>query len=307
MKFPDVQVDEQQMERLSNERFMPLSAFRIFRHTLYEPVEVHWHEFYELAFIVAGEGVHLFNGVIYPLTRGALFLLTPTDIHALWPNPGSTLELFNVIFSDAMLDEEVEPLLFRELADHHIQFPEAVWVQVEHEFRRLWTESNGQRAGRELVIHSTLQRLLIDVARNTLPTNGSKASLLARQQKLHKALIYLHHHFREPVTLHLIAQHVALSPNYFSECFRSATGVTFQRYLQSLRLRFSKSLLSVSSLPVTDICYAAGFQTLSHFERAFKREFGQAPTAWRALMDDHEHTSQNVTSKLGKTLESKAA
>src|SRR4051812_46110142 len=96
------ELDEQQMVRLSNERFIPVSQFRIFRHTLYERVEVHWHEFFELAFILSGEGVHLFNGTSYPLVRGSLFLLTPTDIHALEPQPGTKLELFNVIFSEAM-------------------------------------------------------------------------------------------------------------------------------------------------------------------------------------------------------------
>jgi AraC-like DNA-binding protein len=101
----------------------------------------------------------------------------------------------------------------------------------------------------------------------------------------------LHNHYREPVTLQAAAEQVALSPNYFSECFRSATGVTFQRYLQSLRLRFAKSILSVSALPVTDICYASGFQTLSNFERAFKREFGHSPTAWRSMAVNHGNHS----------------
>ena len=113
--------------------------------------------------------------------------------------------------------------------------------------------------------------------------NGSTAAPLTQQQTLHPALVYLHLHYREPITLQAAAEQVALSPNYFSQCFRSATGVTFQRYLQSLRLRFAKSLLSVSALPVTDICYASGFQTLSHFERAFRREFGRSPTAWRSM------------------------
>jgi AraC-like DNA-binding protein len=59
-------------------------------------------------------------------------------------------------------------------------------------------------------------------------------------------------------------------------------------------LRFAKSLLSVSNLPVTDICYAAGFQTLSHFERAFKREFGRSPSAWRSVAIAHTQSALHV-------------
>lgn len=291
-KLTESDRDEQQMERLSIEKFIPLSQFRIYHQTLYERVDSHWHEFFEMAFILAGEGVHLYNGTSYPLQRGSLFLLTPTDIHALWPQPGTTLELFNVIFSEAMMDEDVGRLLFRGLDDHHILFTGEQFNAVEQDFHRLWAEVHDQRAGNQLVIHSTLQRLLIDVARSTSPMNGSHTNPLTHHQKLQKALIYLHHHYREPVTLQLVADQVALSPNYFSECFRAATGVTFQRYLQSLRLRFAKSLLSVSNLPVTDICYAAGFQTLSHFERAFKREFGYSPTAWRSVVVTHTHPAE---------------
>ncbi len=192
------------------------------------------------------------------------------------------------------MEEEVGRLLFRGLDDHHLHFDDHRACIVELEFLRLWAETHDQRAGYQLVIRSTLQRLLIDVARSTNPTGEARAQPLPQQQKLHKALIYLHHHYREPITLQLVAEQVALSPNYFSECFRSATGVTFQRYLQSLRLRFAKSLLSMSALPVTDICYAAGFQTLSHFERAFKREFGRSPTASRVAVMTNSSTTEHM-------------
>jgi len=85
-----------------------------------------------------------------------------------------------------------------------------------------------------------------------------------RTSKTAQGIDYLHHHYREQVTLHSVAEQVALSPNYFSECFRSATGVTFQRYLQ-VYAAFAKSLLSVSVLPVTEICYAAGVSNFVSF------------------------------------------
>lgn len=283
MKLLEGSLDDLEMERLSNDQFMPPSAFRLFHHSLHERVEIHWHEFFEMAFVVAGEGVHLLNGTAYPLTRGSLFLLTPADFHALELGPGGTLELFNAIFSEAMIEEDVGRLLFQGLADHHLLLCEDHASAVEAEFRRLKAEAEDQRAGHQRVIHSTLQRLLVEIARSGPEKSGDNGKPLAHPHNIHKVLIYLHHHYREPVTLQAVAEHVALSPNYFSACFRAATGETYQRYLQSLRLRFAKSLLAASPLPVTDVCYASGFQTLSHFERAFKREFGRSPTTWRAV------------------------
>lgn len=283
MKLLEGSLDDLEMERLSNDQFMPPSAFRLFHHRLHERVEIHWHEFFEMAFVVAGEGVHVLNGTAYPLTRGSLFLLTPADFHALELEPGGTLELFNAIFSEAMIEEDVGRLLFQGLSDHHLLLSEDQASAVEAEFRRLKAETEDQRPGHQRVIHSTLQRLLVEIARSAPAKSGANGKPPAQPQTFHKVLIYLHHHYREPVTLQAVAEQAALSPNYFSQCFRVATGETYQRYLQSLRLRFAKSLLAASPLPVTDVCYASGFQTLSHFERAFKREFGRSPTAWRAV------------------------
>jgi AraC-like DNA-binding protein len=72
-----------------------------------------------------------------------------------------------------------------------------------------------------------------------------------------------------------------LSPNYFSERFRAATGIPFQTYLQDRRLRFARSLLAATDLGVTEVCYAAGFNSPSHFGRAYRRRYGESPSARR--------------------------
>lgn len=104
---------------------------------------------------------------------------------------------------------------------------------------------------------------------------------LLSQQHLRRALLYVHHHFRENVTLAEAASRAGFTPNYFSECFHQAMGISFQNYLLALRLRLSKSLLRASDMSVTEICYASGFHTLSHFQRVFKRQYGLTPSAYR--------------------------
>jgi hypothetical protein len=95
-----------QPERLRNERFLPPHAsLRIYHQLLPEPVPVHWHEFYEMHLILAGEGTHVLSGAAHSLARGTLFLLTPADFHALRSLCGAPLEIFNVIFSEEALSE----------------------------------------------------------------------------------------------------------------------------------------------------------------------------------------------------------
>jgi AraC-like DNA-binding protein len=78
-----------------------------------------------------------------------------------------------------------------------------------------------------------------------------------------------------------VAQHAHLSPNYASERFRQLAGEPFQTYLQSRRLRFARSLLDSTNLDVTEICHASGFNNLSHFGRAYRRRYGEAPSRTR--------------------------
>lgn len=55
----------------------------------------------------------------------------------------------------------------------------------------------------------------------------------------------------------------------------------FQVYVKEARLQFAKSLLGTTTLPITDICFASGFNTLPYFERAFKQKFAVSPRDYR--------------------------
>ncbi len=219
---------------------MPRSV-RVYHELVHRHVDLHWHEFYEMGFIVGGEGTHTLNGVAYPLSRGTLFLLTPADFHGLSPCPGAMLEIFNVIFSDDVLAGELHGVLFRELKAYSAVFTGPEFVAMEAEFRRLWSEANESRLGRQLVIQGSLERILIDLARKCLVAESAveHGYMQCQHRGIQKALIYIHHHFRESLTLRDVAAQAHLSPNYFSECFHRITGCSFQAYVQSLRLQFA--------------------------------------------------------------------
>lgn len=271
------------LKRLANTDYMAAeSPLQIYHQTLYKPVEVHWHEFYELGFVLAGQGEHVMNGVTQPLQRGSLFLLTPADFHEVIPQPGTSLELFDVVFQASVLKEEVYLLLFQDLKQPMLSFTGSELEGIEYEFQRLWSESQQHHIASHLVMVGALERILIELLRKSRTTDPDPMNDVdpTQHQKLSKSLIYLHHNFREPLTLDEVAAQVHLSPAYFSACFHRIYGASFQRYLQDLRLQFAMSLLAAAPVPISHVYAAAGFQTLSHFERAFKRKYGLSPRAF---------------------------
>ena len=74
---------------------------------------------------------------------------------------------------------------------------------------------------------------------------------------------------------------VGLTPRRMTDIFRQEYGVTPKEYADSLRLRTAKEMLAGSPEKVIDVAYQAGFSSLAAFNRFFKQQTGQTPTAYR--------------------------
>jgi AraC-like DNA-binding protein len=88
-------------------------------------------------------------------------------------------------------------------------------------------------------------------------------------------------HYAEPLTAAEIAKNVGLHPNYAMGLFRKAFGTTMVDFLVQHRLSHAQRLLVTTDDPVIQIAAAAGFQSLSRFNEAFKRSCGCAPRDYR--------------------------
>ncbi len=96
-----------------------------------------------------------------------------------------------------------------------------------------------------------------------------------------RAKQYIAEHQTEELSLDQVAKSVHTSKFYFCKMFRKATGINFTDYLSRVRTERAKNLLLNPNLRVSEIAYEVGFQSLTHFNRVFKRILGQSPTDYR--------------------------
>ncbi|MDQ6420558.1 AraC family transcriptional regulator [Paenibacillus sp. LHD-117] len=271
-------------ERLLGSNYLTLSSqYRLFKHVISDKIDTHWHDFFEMGCIVSGMGWHIVNGQPFRLQPGMVFLLTPADFHELYPDEGQTIELFDFIFDDSFIRPAIHESLFGHSGLFLHTFEGEGARRLEAEFSTIWDETQHWQFGSDIVVQGSFERILVHLARQ-LGANRSddKAGLKETiQPSIRKALLYIQHHFREPVTLAVAADYAGLSANYFSECFRKQVGLSYQEYLNDRRLQFASALLRSSELPVTEVCFAAGFNTIPHFDRVFKRKFGSSPREYR--------------------------
>lgn len=89
--------------------------------------------------------------------------------------------------------------------------------------------------------------------------------------------------FREPISLSDIASKVHMTPNAFCRYFKTRTNKTFFEYLIAVRIEHACEMLSTQKeVSVSDVAYACGFRTLSHFNRKFRERTGLTPVMFRA-------------------------
>jgi AraC-like DNA-binding protein len=97
-----------------------------------------------------------------------------------------------------------------------------------------------------------------------------------------KARKYIEEHSGEELSLTKVASVVNMNANYLSENFKQVTGVNFVAYVARTRFANACDLMRNSNLRITDVAFAAGFQSLSQFNRVFRRLSGKSPTQFRA-------------------------
>ncbi len=102
-----------------------------------------------------------------------------------------------------------------------------------------------------------------------------------------KARAYIHEHQTEEIKLGQVAKAVNMSSYYFCKMFKKVTGINFTDYVARIRIEKSKNLLLNPNLRISEIAFEVGFQSLTHFNRVFKKILGQSPTEYRAQLLAH--------------------
>jgi AraC-like DNA-binding protein/ligand-binding sensor protein len=101
---------------------------------------------------------------------------------------------------------------------------------------------------------------------------------------IRRAKEFIEAHQGEELRLTTVARAVNTSPFYFCKMFKKATGLNFTDYVSRLRIEKAKNLLLNRNLRVSEIAYEVGFQSLTHFNRVFKKVLGVPPTRYRTRL-----------------------
>lgn len=98
---------------------------------------------------------------------------------------------------------------------------------------------------------------------------------------LQDAIVYMEHHYMQPLTLGFFSEFFGISKYHFAREFRKFTGVSPNEYVIRLRMAHAKYLLQNTNLTIREICEMIGIADESHFASLFKKREGISPGKYR--------------------------
>jgi AraC-like DNA-binding protein/ligand-binding sensor protein len=125
---------------------------------------------------------------------------------------------------------------------------------------------------------------LLTIFAQHLASLSNQLMVTARQAEppmVARAKQFIADHQDEELSLRQVAGAVNTSAFYFCKMFKQATGLTFTDYLARVRIEKVKNLLLNPHKRISEAAYEAGFQSLSQFNRVFRKIVGESPTVWR--------------------------
>lgn len=242
------------------------------------------HDFHKVIHVIAGGGrMHI--GVAGSRSRamrsislaGGCFLFVRAGLrHWIEDQPKRPLSLYIVAIEPGVLGD-FEP------RDSILVLRESLHGRgMRQALRELLLEQSLQLPERKLLLDSLGASLVARVCREgSSPGQSGQEDLTTSRARLQSYVATLEHGFFEDEALDEVAIRLGMSRRAFTHHFREVTGESRDSYLRRLRVRHACRLLEETNRSVAGIAFECGFNDLSSFYRAFKREMGQAPSAFR--------------------------
>ncbi|WP_299833749.1 helix-turn-helix domain-containing protein [uncultured Metabacillus sp.] len=256
---------------------------------------LHKHSFFEVCYVVEGEGTYIDGDCSYMLKKNTLFLSRPEVIHQIKSEEGLSLlyVAFQLIESESSenwirIMENAKQCNEIILHDTHDMETALLWKSL------LIQATKPKNEFFEDMLSTIAYSLILSILQDFVPAlNKSHQKHVPEQFSalLTQAQLYINDNLSNSLKLTEVARHLHISGRHLSRIFVSELGVSFSNYVQDERIKKAIKLLKKTNLSIKEIAEETGFMNVQYFTRVFTSMMQSSPGRFRSMYVDKNTTT----------------
>lgn len=227
----------------------------------------HFHRNYELIYVLDGCVELTLNDKVFPVEAGTFAMVLPNAFHA-YRTPGHS-RVWIGVFSGDFVGE-----FAKQTEGKHTSDPRFVCSGVTQQYLL----ENLIKAEQEdiLLLKAVLYAACREFFKGTTLLDSD-----TEKDFIYQVISYVSEHFREDITLSVVADMFGYEYHYLSRQFHRHFGMNFKQFLNTYRMEYAQEQLLHTNDSIAQIAHSAGFQTVRTFNRIFAEQTGVSPSSYR--------------------------
>ncbi|MCR4704036.1 MAG: AraC family transcriptional regulator [Saccharofermentans sp.] len=267
--------------------FIPGSNMRIWYNNRSEDYPVHKHSCLEITIPIEKSYTYIFDDRTIVLNEKEILLVPPDMLHKIAGTKSGIrfIYLFNIDFLKGFFDYEE----FMKILNEPLLITSETHPDVYNLILERFMEINDlyffySTTVKEIAIFSKLMDIFGMLMKKdysdslSAPHNDKQREVYIKFKSLAE---WLAMHSSENVSMDEAANHVGYSKFHFARLFKEYTGMTFNDYQTTLKLKEVERQLSDTDNQISDIALSCGFNNLTSLSRCFKKQYGCSPSQFR--------------------------
>lgn len=244
----------------------------------------HSHVFFEIFYITSKSILHEVNGLKKTLYPGDICFLRPGDVHTFHRHQDDDCSHRDILLAVNLVQKTcnfLDPSLYNVLTSSTQPF---IFRLSQLEFNNLEEYftgfSNLQAISMQINI-SHYENFLATFLFHILLSNLQNHNSVNTPQLLKDIIEELNNNANFVKSLGEILDGFHYNKSYISRIFKKHIGITVSKYFINSRIFYSSKLLRLTQSSIAEIAILSGFDTITYYNRMFKKQFGLTPTEYR--------------------------
>lgn len=247
----------------------------------------HYHDFYKVIIFLSGKATYHIEGKSYYLNPWDILLVDKYAIHKPEISSEEPYERF-ILWIRNDLKEELLTQCFKKATErsfHLVRLHSKMQKKLEQILSEFYLTSKNENWGDDILEKALFHEFMVYLNRIFLEKQYVfDQDSYTYDSRIEELLKYINRNLEKELSIEELSRKYFLSKYYMMRKFKEETGYTMHSYIVSKRLFLARSLIS-QGLPVTKAALQSGFKDYTAFVRAYKKQFGELPSAANRVRD----------------------